>query len=278
MALSFYFNKSKIQIFKVFSGTLDNSIMMHSHTKNSYELHLIDSGRGILETEDARYELVKNILYVTGPNVAHKQTPDKDMPMHELCVYFKILNSQENDRAVSMFCSRPFWIGKSNAAVRRILKQMTEESRKNGPWRDSVLSSLAIRLIVEMAGLYFPGNSLEAPNPDNTDLNESRSWILDQLFQEDCSSVSLEDFAGKMGVSPRQAERIIKDYYGSSFKKLRSQAKLAMAATLLEKENTTVQECSVMCGYSSVTSFSNAFKKKYGVTPKTYRKQYFEQI
>ena len=94
MALTFYFNKSKIQIFKVFSGTLDKSIMMHSHTKNSYELHLIDSGRGILETEDARYELVKNILYVTGPNVAHKQTPDKDMPMHELCVYFKILKSK----------------------------------------------------------------------------------------------------------------------------------------------------------------------------------------
>lgn len=274
MNITFYYNKSKIQIFKVFSGTLDESIMMHSHTKNSYELHLIDDGRGVLHTVDNRYELSKNVLYVTGPNVLHKQTPDFEKPMHELCVYLRIPNLADNDELIRAFTSRTFWIGKSNAEIRRIFRQMVEADKGGTKWRESVFSSLALRLIVEMTGLYFPGNPISDISEQDTDLNENRSWILDQLFQEDCSSVTLGNFAERLGLSPRQAERIIKDYYGSSFKKLRYEAKMAMAATLLEKDDITVEECSVRCGYSSVTAFGTAFKQKYNVTPKTYQKSY----
>lgn len=274
MAITFYYNESKIQLFKVFSGTLDEIVQMHAHTKGGYELHLIDDGKGILDTEDDQYALSKNVLYVTGPNVLHKQTPDLEDPMHELCVYLKIPNTKHTDSAVHFFASRAFWIGKSNAAVRQIFKQMVAESEKNGLWKESVLSSLAIRLIVEMTRLYFPENTGALLPPQDTDLNENRSWILDQLLLEDCSNVKLEDFARGMGVCPRQAERIIKEHYGSSFKKLRYESKMAMAATLLEQEDISIEDCSVRCGYSSVTAFSTMFKKKYQITPKAYQKQY----
>lgn len=272
MAITFYYNESKIQIFKIFSGTLDEIIQMHAHIREGYELHLIDSGGGILETEDNRYTLSKNTLYVTGPNIRHKQIPDFEKPMHELCVYLKIPGADSSDTAVRMFASKAFWIGKSNAEVRRIFRQMTEENEKYGPVRKSVLSSLALRLIVEMTKLYFPdGDCLPLPE-QAADLNESRSWILDQLMLEDCSSVTLDDFAKHMGVCPRQAERIIKDYYGSTFKKLRYESKMNMAATLLEQEDISVEACSVRCGYSSATAFCTAFRRKFGVTPNDYRK------
>lgn len=272
MAISFYYNGSKIQIFKVFSGTINEIVQMHSHPKNGYELHLIDYGRGILDTADNRYTLSKNILYVTGPNVLHKQTPDFENPMHEICIYLKIPNSKNADRAFELFTSKAFWIGKSNAAIRHIFKIMVEENESDELLKESILSSLTIRLIVEMTRLYFPNETGSADLISDGDLNESRSWILDQLLLEDCSNATLDDFAQRMGVCPRQAERIIKDYYGSSFKKLRYEAKMAMAATLLEQENISIEACSVRCGYSSVTAFSTAFKQKYKITPKVYQK------
>lgn len=272
MAVTFYYNKCKIQIFKVFAGTLDKTIMMHSHTKNGYELHLIDSGSGMLETVNGVYKLSKDTLYVTGPNVLHKQTPDEKDPMHELCVYFKIPGIPA-DIAVRAFASREFWIGKSNREIRGIFSRMVSENENFNSWRESVLASLAVRLITEMARLYFPGNTgLAAVSADDRDLNESRSWILDQLFQEDCSGVSLGDFAQKLGVSKRQAERIIFDHYGSSFKKLRYESKMAMAAILLEKSSISVEDCAARCGYSSASAFCVAFKRKFSVTPKEYRK------
>lgn len=274
MAVTFYYNESKIQIFKIFSGTINEIIQMHSHTKNGYELHLIDSGYGILDTADGRYELSKNILYVTGPNVLHKQIPDYENPMHELCIYLEIPKSKKSDRAFERFTSRPFWIGKSNAAIRHIFKIMLEENSSDEFLKESILSSLTIRLIVEMTRLYYPDETSPADSFINKDLNENRSWILDQLLLEDCSNVTLNDFAEKMGVCPRQAERIIKDYYGSSFKKLRYEAKMAMAATLLEQNKISIEECATQCGYASASSFVSAFKKKYKTTPKKYRESH----
>ncbi len=77
MDITINYNDSKIKIFKIFSGTLEEIVMMHAHTKNGYELHLIDSGKGFLDTENKQYKLSENSLYITGPNVLHKQTPDK---------------------------------------------------------------------------------------------------------------------------------------------------------------------------------------------------------
>ena len=277
MAVTFYYNESKIQIFKIFSGTIDGIVQMHAHTKDGYELHLIDNGYGILDTADGKYKLSKNTIYVTGPNVMHKQTPDFENPMHELCIYLKIPKSKRFDKAFELFTSKPFWIGKSNAAIRHIFKVMLEENESNEFLKESILSSLTIRLIVEMTRLYYPNESSPIDLLKNNDLNESRSWILDQLLLEDCSNVTLEDFAKNMGVSSRQAERIIKDYYGSSFKKLRYEAKMAMAATLLEEKNITVEECAIKCGYTCAAAFITAFKQKYSVTPKVYRENLKEK-
>lgn len=271
--ITFYYNKNKIQLFKIFSGTLSEIVPMHSHTKNSYEVHLIDYGSGVLETDSERYSLSKNTLFITGPNLLHKQIPDKTSPMHELCVYFRISDLKKENDIVSRFASQSFWIGKSNAEIRHLFKQMVEEKEKSSHWQEDILSSLSIRLISEIARLYFPDNTHPKKETAATDLNESRSWILDQLFSDDCSNVTLNDFSVQIGVSQRQAERIIKDYYGSSFKKLRYESKMALAATLLEEKNITVEECAVKCGYSSASAFISAFKKKYKITPNKYREQ-----
>lgn len=62
-------------------------------------------------------------------------------------------------------------------------------------------------MITEMTRLYYPDNASSLLPPEDCDLNENRSWILDTLLLEDCSDVTLNDFARGMGVSPvRQKE------------------------------------------------------------------------
>lgn len=272
MAITFYYNNSKIQIFKIISDMLENVIQMHAHAKNGYEIHLIADGKGILETPYGQHRLSKNSLYITGPNVFHKQIPDKQEPMHELCVYLKI-SSGSRDNTINYFTSQPFWIGKSSKAIRSIFRQMIEENEKNDPWSESILSALCIKLIAEMARLYLPEKTTSDSSKNDNDLNESRSWILDQLVLDDGVNATLDDFAKRMGVCTRQAERIIKEHYGSSFKNLKYESRMAMAATLLEQKDISIEECAAKCGYASASSFISAFKNKYHITPKKYREQ-----
>lgn len=274
MEVTFNYNDSKIQIFKIFSGTLAENVPMHSHPKNGYELHLIDSGEGILETDNKKYPISKNTLFITGPNAMHKQIPNKENPMHELCVYFKIAVTKNHKNAINHFTDYNFWIGKSNAEIRRLFKQIILENEKNSICKNDILAAISLRIISEITRLYHPDNADHTTTNKNTDLNESRSWILDQLFLDDCSNVTLTDFADNIGVSPRQAERIIKDYYGLSFKKMRYEAKMATAATLLEQNNISIEECASKCGYTCASAFINAFKQKYKITPKAYQEQF----
>ena len=254
MILSFNYNGCRIQLFKIFSDTLDSVVQMHSHAKNGYEIHYIARGKGVLETEKDRYDIKKDSLYVTGSNVLHKQLSSKDAP------------------AIRFFASKFFWIGKCSPQLRRIFNQLVSENSKTGLWRESILSALTLQMITEMTRLYYPDNASSLLPPEDCDLNENRSWILDTLLLEDCSDVTLNDFARGMGVSPRQAERIIKDYYGSSFRKLRYESKMAMAASLLESENITINECAAKCGYTSLSSFAAAFRRKFNISPNEYKK------
>lgn len=107
MILSFNYNGCRIQLFKIFSDTLDSVVQMHSHAKNGYEIHYIAEGKGVLETEKDRYDIKKNSLYVTGPNVLHKQLSGKDAPMFEISVYLKILGNTD-DAAIRFFASKFF--------------------------------------------------------------------------------------------------------------------------------------------------------------------------
>ena len=48
--------------------------------------------------------------------------------------------------------------------------------------------------------------------------------------------------------------------------------KLEVARLLIEERKLTISKISQLLNYSSVNAFSNAFKKKYGVSPKAYGK------
>lgn len=108
MILSFNYNGCRIQLFKIFSDTLDSVVQMHSHAKNGYEIHYIAGGKGVLETEKDRYDIKKDSLYVTGSNVLHKQLSSKDAPVFEISVYLKILGNTD-DAAIRFFCLQVFF-------------------------------------------------------------------------------------------------------------------------------------------------------------------------
>lgn len=270
MAISFSYCGSTIQILKIASVSINETIQMHSHAKDCYEIHYIDSGKGTLTLPSQSFNLTRGSLFVTGPNVMHKQIPDEINPMHELCLYIVVKNSKNSEDLLRYFTSHAFWLGKGNARIRQLFVRIIREHENNLKWSDSLISALAIELMAEMVMLYSPV-SHNLRSDSRTDLNESREWILDELFYNLCAEGTLADFAENLGVCPRQVERIVMASYGKTFKQQRQEARLAKAAIMLEDGNITVEQCAAKCGYTSVTSFSKAFKKKYSVTPKAYQ-------
>lgn len=81
---------------------------------------------------------------------------------------------------------------------------------------------------------------------------------------------SLEDMARLMNTSPRTLKRRLQEEV-TTFRALLAQARGAMAETLLGDARLSLAEVAERLGFSDLSSFSQAFKRWYGVPPGAYR-------
>lgn len=84
---------------------------------------------------------------------------------------------------------------------------------------------------------------------------------------------SIEDVAEKMGRSPRNLRRLLKEE-GRSYSELLNELRYQLAREYLEVTPLTIQEIARMLGYSEPGNFTHAFKRWSGVSPQVYRSEY----
>jgi AraC-like DNA-binding protein len=82
--------------------------------------------------------------------------------------------------------------------------------------------------------------------------------------------LSLEEMARMMNTSARTLKRRLQAD-GTTFRNLVNESRSAMAETLLSDAHLTLTEIAERLGYSDLSSFSQAFKRWYGLAPQVYR-------
>ncbi len=91
---------------------------------------------------------------------------------------------------------------------------------------------------------------------------------MERQVEEPFDKKSLAQIAG---VSVRQLERLFEKALGLSVGGVYRRIRLEQAATLLTKTGMNVTEVAFACGFQSISHFSRAFQKEYGVSPGRYR-------
>ena len=84
--LSFSIEDIEFTILSICLEQLVKPIPMHSHGKDSYEIHYVSYGYGTLHLSETSYEIVPGTLFITGPQVEHEQISNPAIPMTE-CLY-----------------------------------------------------------------------------------------------------------------------------------------------------------------------------------------------
>lgn len=75
------------------------------------------------------------------------------------------------------------------------------------------------------------------------------------------------DVAARVGLSPRQLERLFGRYMNCSPKKYRMEMRLNRARELLRQTDMTVINVALACGFASPSHFSKCFRTRFGSTP-----------
>ena len=84
--------------------------------------------------------------------------------------------------------------------------------------------------------------------------------------------LTVEDLARHVGVNRSHLFRIFKKMLGMSPQEYLLGFKLTRARELMETSDLSVTEILYSCGFNDLSNFSKQFKKAYGVSPVTFRK------
>lgn len=151
-------------------------------------------------------------------------------------------------------------------ALKRCLVQMEELCEKKEKGYELGVKAAVLQMIFLLIRKY-PSRE-EISSPDRERLKE----VLQEIGEKIDQSLTVSDMAKFCGLSESHFMRWFKKMTGDSFASYINDRRLANAAEALRRTDDKILSVSQDVGFSNLSNFNRQFKKRYGITPKEYRK------
>ena len=218
--ISFKWNETDFNLIQYGRGVFTTDMPGHSHSKNSYELHYIIDGEGVLTTDSKTYPLSKGNFFVTGPNVYHQQSTNPEKPLTEIYLYLQVSEKKNNDVLVSSFLNTHFcFIEETDFGY--IFDEILSECDGAKFGYVSATAALLQLLLTKITRAYVPHLSRMTKAADT--INDRCFFMIEHTFITN-PSVTLRELSDTIGLCERQTQRLLKKYYGKTFREKKAEA------------------------------------------------------
>lgn len=146
--------------------------------------------------------------------------------------------------------------------------EMYAEQERNDRYSHSILSGMVTVLLTRLVRDYGQDAQSPATLKGSGETAELLHYTLNHL-----NDITLESLASHLGYSQPHTSRLVKKWTGSNFKDLILSIRFERAARLLKETSLNVRQISENVGYDNPENFIRMFKKRYGVSPSSYRGQ-----
>ncbi len=107
----------------------------------------------------------------------------------------------------------------------------------------------------------------------STGLDEDIDSIMRLVAEEYANPITLEDVAARINLSPTYLSKKFRHVTGKTFSEYVNYIRLRQATQMLLTTDDSVTQIATSCGFNSSNYFKDCFKKRFGVSPRTYRNQ-----
>ena len=133
---------------------------------------------------------------------------------------------------------------------------------------DEYLLEQSIRILL----CYLCGIPDTVDDTENISYTDKTKKKIIKYVRTSYSTATLTEGAQMLGLSPTYLSRWIRKHFGMSFKDLLLNERFSVACDLLRTTDTPIGEIIVHIGYENSSYFHKEFKKRFGMTPNSYRK------
>lgn len=254
------------------------------HQHREFELNFIEGGAGIKRIVGDSAETIGDyeLVLVGGENLAHvwEQGNCPSKHIREITIQFSPDTIPDSLLAKNQFASiqKMFDRARNGLAfplqtIMKVYSRIDTLSAEEHGFRQ-VLRILEIlyelSLSQEAHTLSSSAFAQIEPTADSRRIARVEEYVRTH-FTEDIRLATLAQVAG---MSPISFSRFFKFRAGRSLSDYIIDMRLGAAARLLVDSTKSIAEISFECGFNNLSNFNRIFKKKKGVTPKSFREFY----
>jgi AraC-like DNA-binding protein len=155
----------------------------------------------------------------------------------------------------------------NNERVGELIREICREAARAHPYAQLRMSGLMLEIVAELLRGQS-GAATEAGSAHLPQLEEAADYLR-QHCQED---VSVEDAAELAGLSPSRFRELFSRHFGRPPREYLRHARIMRAKQLMVGSDLTLSQIAGRVGFSTVHSFSRAFKEAEGIAPSEYRR------
>jgi len=251
----------------------NSKTVIPTHTQLNYiELTVATDGKGTVITNGDKVAINAGDIYVSFPGDFHSILSDHDDPLK-----FDFLTIQTNDEMLKSDieliisqCHEADSRTIRNSNIRRFVSNAINEISNPDDLSNRLLQNMIDQIIILIIREFRVTKPNEADKLDNKNLLCLR--LMNYIDNHIYTIKNLRELEDISNYTYNYLSNVFKETTGGTLQEYYSERRFEAAQLLLRDGQFSVGHIAEMLGYSSLYSFSLAFKKRYGYPPKEERK------
>lgn len=249
--------KDKAMQIKIGYEVARHNNMPRCHTHESYELYFLEEGERYLFVKGRFYFIRSGDLFLIAPGVQHR-TLDSNSG-----AYTKLVCTLPPDiipKNVLPDCD--FYITRPHGDIKETILSEIGQIRTG----NSIDQFAAImKLLSYMLSMQEHREAIVKPTFEKT------SSILTYIEHHYTDRITVSELSQRFFISEYYLCRLFKEHTGFTIIEYVTLTRLHAARNLLKKGNYKMEDVAKKSGFGSVSAFTAAFKKTYGLSPRDFK-------
>ena len=246
------------------------TVPLHSHV-GFFEISAVTSGKGTVSANNVTVPVKQGDIFISFPYDTHSIAADEHEGInYSFCAFF--LKDEEllfeMEKLAMTYSRAPDRIIRSNT-VSALLASAIAETGKERLQQKKYLEAIFTQMIIQIIRA-FNKQSPSAATPSKRE--ELCYQVMDYINTHIYSISSLEEIAEQFSYDYTYISKIFTKTTSQSISEYYRFQRLEVARTLIHEDRLKMTEIAEKLRYSSIYSFSKAFKKQYGISPREYKR------
>ena len=239
------------------------------YVRNNYVIHVVISGKGILDYAGKRWEIRGGQMFVLFPGVEATYYADKNDPWYYCWLGFDGRSAGKIVESIGFSEQTPVLALSDVSRIESEIRKMLEarELTLDGQLRRNAgllkILSTMIRDSVE--------RETADGSPNIYSYSEYAVRYINNHFSE---KVRIQDLADHIGISRSYLVKLVKQETGMSPQEYLIETRMRRSSDLLSRTNDSIRVVAAECGYDDALAFSKVFKSRFGLNPTEYREKH----